>query len=73
MVHNTAKTQVKNKLSNDRIGVVTLANNDSSVGLEYNQKRQVEAVETRVKLAQELPNLFATERQMQVLPDASDI
>lgn len=49
--------QVKNKLGNDKIGVVTLANNDAQIGLEYNQKRQVEAVETRAKIAAELPQL----------------
>lgn len=56
-IHDLPRQQVRNNMSKDKIGIQSLANNDPDVGLEYNSKKQFEAVRARVLTSDELPRL----------------
>lgn len=46
-IHELPREQVRNKMADDKIGIQSLANNDVDVGLEYNNKRQIESAEAK--------------------------
>lgn len=49
--------QVRNKLADDKIGLQSLANNDTQVGLRYNQQKQIENAISRQLTIDSLPDL----------------
>lgn len=55
---NIRREMLRNDLSNDRMGRIVLANNDSSYGLEYEKKNTIERETVRQGLAlNDLPKL----------------
>lgn len=59
-IHILPKEQVLNKLSGDRIGLQSLANNEPDVQLEYNNKRQIEEAKARQLDAEDVRKLLQT-------------
>lgn len=61
-IHELPREQVRNKMADDKIGIQSLANNDIDVGLEYNNKRQIESAEAKKRttiddIAKQLQNM----------------
>lgn len=61
-IHELPREQVRNKMADDKIGIQSLANNDVDVGLEYNNKRQIESAEAKKRttiddIAKQLQNM----------------
>ena len=74
-IHDLPMEQVRNKMADDRIGIQSLANNDREVGLEYNEKRQIEAAQTRIMTVDELPRLDTEliQKDTQLIKNNSEI